>query len=151
MSGAALTSIDDLAELEQPKARLYRDLIRPALDPNGARRWNRRSGGALLLYGPPGSGKKMFAKAVAGELGVPFFEIKSSTILSKWVSESERNIRRAFDELKKHPRCVLFIDEVDGLLSSRKTDRTATHRKVTPSSSEKDLKYYETCRREYEG
>lgn len=124
-------TFDDLAGLEEPKARLYRDLIRPALDATAANRWNRTPGGALLLYGPPGSGKTMFAKAVAGELGVPFFELRASTVLSKWVSESEKNIRRAFDELKEHPRCVLFLDEVDGLLAARKHDSTAMHRVVS--------------------
>ena len=77
-----------------------------------------RGGIVSLFHGPPGTGKTLCAEAIAGELNRPLKIARSSTILSKWMGESERNLEKIFKEAKAHG-AVLFIDEADSLIESR--------------------------------
>jgi len=69
---------------------------------------------SFILYGPPGVGKTHLAEAIAGELGYEFIKLTPHDVLSKWVGESEKNIKEYFERAKKG-KVVLFIDEIDGL------------------------------------
>lgn len=81
----------------------------------GVRRpWRR-----LLLFGPPGTGKTLLASATAGELDVPFLSVSAADLLSKWVGETEKHVRRAFQQAAAYTSCVFFLDEIDGLCSTR--------------------------------
>ncbi len=73
----------------------------------------------ILLYGPPGVGKTHIARAIAGEANVPFFHVSASELQSKWVGESEANIRRLFKTAKKHAPSVIYIDELDSIAVER--------------------------------
>lgn len=73
----------------------------------------------LLLFGPPGTGKTMLAKALARESGANFLSIATSTIFNKYVGESEQNTRAIFTLAARLSPCVIFIDEIDSILSSR--------------------------------
>ncbi|AIN97803.1 ATPase-like protein [Leishmania panamensis] len=74
----------------------------------------------LLLYGPPGTGKTRLAAATATEYGAVFLSVSAADLLSKWVGESEKQVRQAFAQAAASvPRCVLFFDEVDALCSAR--------------------------------
>lgn len=73
----------------------------------------------LLLFGPPGTGKTMLAKALARESGANFLSIATSTIFNKYVGDSEQNTRAIFTLAARLSPCVIFIDEIDSLLSSR--------------------------------
>ena len=92
--------------------------------PSVLHRWNiggsggERGGIVSLFHGPPGTGKTLCAEAIAGELNRPLKIARSSTILSKWVGESERNLEKIFKEAKAHG-AVLFIDEADSLIEKR--------------------------------
>ena len=77
-----------------------------------------RGGVVALFHGPPGTGKTLCAEAIAGELNRPLKIARSSTILSKWVGESERNLHQMFKDARAHG-AVLFIDEADSLIQSR--------------------------------
>lgn len=77
-----------------------------------------RGGVVGLLHGLPGTGKTLCAEAIAGELNRPLMVARSSTILSKWVGESERNLQKLFKEAKANG-AVLFIDEADSMISQR--------------------------------
>jgi hypothetical protein len=85
----------------------------------------------VLLYGPPGTGKTMLAKAVATEGGAAFLSIDASAIENKWLGESEKNARAVFTLARRIAPCVVFIDEVDSLLSSREYGDESTHGTIT--------------------
>lgn len=74
---------------------------------------------SLILYGPPGTGKTMLAAAIATESNSNFCSVSASSILSKWQGESEKSVKALFDYARAHLPSVIFIDEVEGLLSTR--------------------------------
>jgi len=76
----------------------------------------------VLLYGPPGSGKTIIARAVANETGAFFFLINGPEIMSKMAGEAEGNLRRAFEEAEKNAPAIIFIDEIDSI--APKCDKT---------------------------
>merc|ERR1719198_1938958 len=73
----------------------------------------------VLLYGPPGSGKTLIARAVANETGAFFFLINGPEIMSKMAGESEGNLRKAFEEAEKNSPAIIFIDEIDSIAPKR--------------------------------
>ncbi len=73
----------------------------------------------VLLFGPPGSGKTLIARAVANETGAFFFLINGPEIMSKMAGESEGNLRKAFEEAEKNSPAIIFIDEIDSIAPKR--------------------------------
>ena len=110
-------TFDDIAGLEEAKQAIREAILypikRPDLFPLG---WPR----GILLYGPPGTGKTMLAAAVANEVDGEFLYIDSATIMSKWLGEGEKNVKRLFDYARSRAKdgvpVIIFMDEIDALL-----------------------------------
>jgi len=111
--------LDDVAGLEEVKAALREDVILPFIHPEVYDRFGVRGGGGVLMYGPPGNGKTFIAKAVAGELDAAFFTVDASQIKDKYVGETEKNMRKLFEQACEHERAVIFLDEIDALVQKR--------------------------------
>lgn len=113
-------SFDDIGALEAVKNTLHEVVIlplqRPELFTRGALTKPTKG---LLLFGPPGTGKTMLAKAVASESGAHFINVNMSSITSKWFGEGERLVRALFGLAHKLSPSVIFVDEIDSFLSKR--------------------------------
>ena len=108
----------DVAGLEPAKKALKEAVVYPFLRPDlfmGLREPAR----GMLLFGPPGTGKTMLARAVATESRSTFFAISASSLTSKWLGESEKLVRALFSLAKALAPSIIFVDEIDSLLSSR--------------------------------
>ena len=94
----------------------------------------------VLLYGPPGCGKTLLAKAAATESGANFISVKGPEILSKWVGESEKAVREIFARARQVAPCIIFFDEIDAIAPRRGTrfDSGVTDRIVNQLLTEMD-------------
>ena len=106
---------DDIAGLDDLKRSIRLQIIEPFLRPALFAKFKKRAGGGVLLYGPPGCGKTMIARAVATECKAEFISVGISDILNMFIGESERNLAGIFEKARSHRPCVLFFDEIDAL------------------------------------
>lgn len=107
--------LSDIAGLDEAKKALEERVILPLKHKDVYEKYGKSTGGGILLYGLPGTGKTMFAQAVATELDAKFFSVKCSDIQSKWHGEAEKNVKELFAQAKKCPKAVIFFDEFDSL------------------------------------
>ncbi|MBD3351216.1 MAG: CDC48 family AAA ATPase [Candidatus Lokiarchaeota archaeon] len=110
---------DDVGGLDSVKQDLKQAVEWPIKSPEAFKRMGVAPRRGVLLYGPPGCGKTLLARAVATESEANFISIKGPEVLSKWVGESEKAIREIFRKAKMASPCIIFIDEIDSIASSR--------------------------------
>lgn len=109
----------DVGGQDEAIAALRRAIELPRKFKKGFERLKIRPSNGVMLHGPPGCGKTLLAKAVAGETGSKFYSVKVSDILSKWVGESEANVRELFSTARENAPSIIFLDEFDALGGER--------------------------------
>ncbi|MBK8270117.1 MAG: ATP-binding protein [Planctomycetes bacterium] len=123
---------DDIAGLDEVKHEIRLKMIYPFAHPELASQYKIGVGGGLLLYGPPGTGKTMIAKAIAKEIEATMFVVSPAQVLSKWVGEAEQNIRKLFEAAKAEPKAIIFIDEIEAMVPSRRDSNSSVMTRVVP-------------------
>ncbi|TXT56238.1 MAG: Cell division cycle protein 48 [Promethearchaeota archaeon] len=109
----------EVGGLEETKQKLIEAVEWPLSNPKVFKRMGINPPKGILLYGPPGCGKTLLARAVATESKANFISIKGPELLSKWVGESEKAIREVFRKAKMASPCIIFFDEFDSLAPTR--------------------------------
>ena len=110
---------DDIGDLEDAKQELKESVEWPLKNPDVFKRMGIKPPKGILLFGPPGCGKTLLARAVATESEANFISIKGPEVFSKWVGESERAIREVFRKARMSAPAIIFFDEIDALVPRR--------------------------------
>ncbi|XP_042882751.1 fidgetin-like protein 1 isoform X2 [Penaeus japonicus] len=129
MDSGPPVSWDDIAGLELAKTTIQEIVVWPMLRPDiftGLRGPPK----GILLFGPPGTGKTMIGKCIASQSGSTFFSISASSLTSKWVGEGEKMVRAMFAVARCHQPAVIFIDEIDSLLTQRSDTEHESSRRI---------------------
>jgi transitional endoplasmic reticulum ATPase len=116
--------------LDEVKKEIRKAIVYPFQHPEIYEHYRKKIGEGILMYGPPGCGKTFIAKAAAGECGASFITLKVGEILSKWLGESEKNIKAAFEAARNHQPSILFFDEIDAIGGKRDESNDAASRVV---------------------
>ncbi|CAH6999043.1 fidgetin-like protein 1 [Phodopus roborovskii] len=120
---------EDIAGVEFAKATIKEIVVWPMMRPDiftGLRGPPK----GILLFGPPGTGKTLIGKCIASQSGATFFSISASSLTSKWVGEGEKMVRALFAVARCHQPAVIFIDEIDSLLSQRGDGEHESSRRI---------------------
>ncbi|ORX41956.1 AAA-domain-containing protein [Piromyces finnis] len=133
-------SWDDVGALETVREELNMAVVEPIRHPEYFAAVGITAPMGVLLYGPPGCGKTLLAKAVANESHSNFISVKGPELLNKYVGESERAIRQVFSRARASSPCVIFFDELDAICPKRSndTDSTSSARLVNTLLTEMD-------------
>ncbi len=107
-------SFDDVAGQDNAKREIA-EVVQFLQQPERFKRLGAEAPRGVLLMGPPGTGKTLLARALAGEAGVPFFNISGSEFVEVFVGVGASRVRRMFEEAKKRAPCIIFIDELDSI------------------------------------
>jgi transitional endoplasmic reticulum ATPase len=110
---------EDVGGLDKVKQELKEAVEWPLKFPDSFKKMGIRPPRGLLLYGPPGTGKTLLAKAVAKESEANFIQVKGPSLLSMWVGESEKGVRKIFERARQVAPCIIFFDEIDSLAGKR--------------------------------
>jgi len=127
---AETLTFDDIGGLDELKKTIHKKIILPYQKPGLFQRFRKRVGGGVLLYGPPGCGKTLLARATAGECKATFFNIAISDVLDMYIGESERKLHALFEQARKAAPAVMFFDEVEALGGKRSNTRESTSSKL---------------------
>lgn len=116
----------DIGGLDEVKDQIRRKIILPFQKPSLYQKFRRKAGGGILLYGPPGCGKTMLARATAGECDAKFISIRIPDILDMYIGESEKRLAGAFASARADKPVVLFFDEVEAVAARRRFESHAS-------------------------
>lgn len=119
-------SWEDVGALSQVRQELHMAIVQPIRQPDLFKMVGVDAPGGVLLWGPPGCGKTLLAKAVASETAANFISVRGPELLNKYVGESERAIRQVFERAALSSPCIIFFDEFDSL-APRRDDGGSEH------------------------
>lgn len=122
------TNFKDVAGMDNAKSAL-KDVAVGILEAEKYENYGAKIPSGILLEGAPGTGKTLLAKALAGEIKVPFIQYSATEMSTKWVGDSEEKVRQIFDYAKKNAPCIIFFDEIDSIATSRQKS-TASYEKT---------------------
>jgi len=123
-------SFADIAGLESVKETIRETIKYPITHPELSEKYGKRAGGGMLFFGPPGCGKTILARAAAGECSIPFISVSLSSVLDKWVGNSEKAIAMIFKVARKNTPSMIFFDELDSLGMAREETQTGWEKKI---------------------
>ncbi|MHA1137361.1 MAG: CDC48 family AAA ATPase [Candidatus Thorarchaeota archaeon] len=122
---------EDVGGLAKVKSQLIEAVEAPIKRPEVFQEMGIRAPKGVLLFGPPGTGKTMLAKAVATESDANFISVRGPEIFNKYIGESEKAIRDVFSKARQTAPCVLFFDEIDAIMSARgQNDDTGVSQRI---------------------
>lgn len=130
----------DIGALEEIREELRLHIIEPIRHPDSFRDFGMDISSGVLLYGPPGCGKTLLAKAIATDYSASFISVKGPELLNKYVGETERAVRTVFERARDSAPCIIFFDELDALCPRRDDDsgNSVTKRVVNQLLTELD-------------
>jgi transitional endoplasmic reticulum ATPase len=112
-------NFDNVGGMDHVKEEINIKIIQPLQHAELYKAYGKKTGGGILLYGPPGCGKTHLARATAGQVNAQFISVGINDILDMWIGASEKNLHELFELARRNTPCVLFFDEVDALGASR--------------------------------
>ncbi|MBN2014900.1 MAG: ATP-binding protein [Candidatus Altiarchaeota archaeon] len=121
-------SFSDVGGLENAKKEITESIIYPLTHTKVSQKFGKKTGGGILLYGPPGCGKTQLARAAVGECGVSFFNVNISDIVGE-KGEGADEIHRVFEQASKNAPAIIFFDEIDALCS-RKSSLDSSKKRI---------------------
>jgi len=119
---------NDVGGMEKVKEDIRMKIIHPLKNPELFAAYGKKPGGGVLLYGPPGCGKTLLARATAGEINAAFFSVGLHHVLDMYIGESEQKLHKIFELARKAAPAVLFFDEIDALAADRRDMRQSAGR-----------------------
>jgi len=124
------TKFADVGGMDGVKREIDLKIIQPLQHAELYKSYGKKTGGGILLYGPPGCGKTFIARATAGQIDANFINVGLNDILDMWVGNSEKQLAGYFELAREKKPCVLFFDEVDALGAKRSDMRQSAGRNV---------------------
>ncbi|HWO27111.1 MAG TPA: ATP-binding protein [Kofleriaceae bacterium] len=120
----------DVGGLDEIKAQIEKRIILPFQKPSLFAKFKKKAGGGILLYGPPGCGKTLLARATAGQCKATFLNVAIDDVLDMYIGESERKLHALFEKARATTPAVMFFDELEALAGKRQHTREATSSKL---------------------
>jgi AAA+ superfamily predicted ATPase len=121
---------EDIGGMEKVKDDIRMKIIHPLKNADLFAAYGKKAGGGVLLYGPPGCGKTLMARATAGEIDAAFFSVGLHQVLDMYIGESEQKLHKIFELARKAAPAVLFFDETDALAADRRDMRQSAGRNL---------------------
>ena len=128
-------TLNDIIGLDEAKIAIHSLLIEPLKNPEAYAAYGLQAGGNILLEGPPGNGKTTFAQAVACEVGLPFVEVNSTSLVDPLIGNTAKNIKKTFSEIRRyvhqhHTAVIAFFDEFEEIARARGGDSKTSEESV---------------------
>ncbi|MGC8648867.1 MAG: AAA family ATPase [Candidatus Micrarchaeia archaeon] len=127
-SGTSSETFNSIGDYEQTKEEIKEAVVLPIEEKGVSRAYNVKPAKGILLFGPPGTGKTLLMRALSNEIHAGFYYVRATDLISAYPGESERMINKIFTVAKKNTPCVLFIDEIDTIATSREIEADETRR-----------------------